>query len=80
MALGKKRDLDLEALIEQGIAEQQALNPDIFKNPKLYTDEEYAQLLADAAEIERIWDEVDRLCPNRPHVSAADLVNEDRGE
>lgn len=80
MALRKKRGEDVETLIKQGIAEQLAQNPDVFKEPEPYSDGEYAQVLAEAAEIERIWDELDKLHPNHPRVSAAGLISEDRGE
>lgn len=80
MALNRKLDADLEALLRQAIEEQRAVNPDLFLEPQPLSDEEYDQLLADAAEIERIWDEMDKTRPDRPRVSAADIISRDRGK
>ena len=80
MALPKRANADLEALIQRGIKEQRLANPAIFESLQPLTDEEYAQELADAKEIERVWDELDRDHPDRPKVSAADIVIADRGE
>jgi hypothetical protein len=80
MALSRKLDPSLEALLQQAIEEQRAVNPDLFREPQPLSDEVYAQILKDAAEIERIWDEMDKKQPDMPKVSAADIISKDRGE
>ncbi len=80
MALNRKLEPELEALLQQAIEEQRAVNPELFGEPQPLSDEEYAQILEDAAEIERIWDEMDKARPDVPRVSAADIISEDRGE
>jgi hypothetical protein len=62
------------------VAELRASNTELFEEPRPYTDVEYDQMLADAAEIERIWDEMDKAGPDGPRVSAADIISEDRGQ
>ncbi len=81
MALNKKADSELADLIQQAAAELRATNPELFEELRPYTDDEYAQVLADAAEIERIWDEMDRARGAAPRrYTGLDAINEDRGE
>jgi hypothetical protein len=81
MALKRKQQRDeIAALIEQGAAELRVSNPELFADPQPLSDEVIEELLRGDEEIQRIWDEMDRQHPERPHVSAADIVIEDRGE
>jgi hypothetical protein len=66
MALNRKRDPELEALTQQAAAELRAQSPELIERPRPYTNEEYAQFLADDAEIQRLWDEMDRHRGNAP--------------
>jgi hypothetical protein len=81
MALKRKpQDDEIAALIEQGAAELKLSNPELFTEPQSLPDEVIEELLRDDEDIQRIWDELDRQHPERPRVSAADIVIEDRGE
>ncbi len=82
MALNRKQqDDEIAALIEQGAAELRASNPELFAEPQLLSDEAIEELLRDDVDIQRIWDEMDKCRGDTPRrYSAADAVNEDRGE
>lgn len=81
MALNQRREPGMEALILQAAAEIKQLNPRIGESLPPYPDEEYAQLLHDAEELERMWNEIDRQQEGPPDGQpAADVVDEDRGE
>lgn len=69
-----------EALIQKAVNEVIALNPHVGAPPAPYTDEEYAELLAE-------WDtyneEINKYLDERPDIPdyyASDAVNDDRGE
>jgi len=80
MALGKMADSAWEDLIRQAAAEILAANPTIAAEQRELSEEEYAQVLADDAEIERIWQEMDRHRGNAPRrYTTLDALNEDRG-
>lgn len=73
-----------EALIQKAVEEVVALNPNIGAPSTPYTDEEYAELLA---EWDRYWDryneEIAKYLDEHPTNSdyyASDAVNDDRGE
>lgn len=81
VALNKRREPGMETLILQAAAEIKQLNPRIGEPLPPYPDEEYAQLLHDAEELERVWNEIDRQQGGSPGGQpAADAVDEDRGE
>lgn len=81
MALNKKRDAELEALILRAAAEIKRLNPHLGEPARPYTEEEYAEILRDAKELDRLWDSPEgRKARERGGTPAADAVNEDRGE
>jgi len=81
MALSRKLDPSLEALLQQAIEEQRAVNPALFREPQPLSEEVIDQLLRDEAELERTWDEMDRQRGNTPRrYTAAEAVDQDRGE
>jgi hypothetical protein len=80
MALNRKRDPEFEALMQQAVAEQKAIYPQLFEEPQPLSEELIEQLLRDEAELERIWDEFDREHPDHPRVWAAKILIEDRGD
>lgn len=80
MALNKKQQLDREALIQQAVAEAKQINPHIGKELPPYTEEEYAQLMRDDEELERLWNTPEGQRAREVRYTTADAVNEDRGE
>jgi hypothetical protein len=54
VALNKQADSELADLIQQAAEELRATNPALFAESRPLADEEYAQILADAAKIERV--------------------------
>lgn len=81
MAVPKKRDESWDDLVARAAAEVRKANPHIGAEPGPYPEDEYAELVEDARQLERVWDEIDRQRGDRPQsYTAADAVNEDRGE
>lgn len=81
MALNRKLDAELEALLERAIEEQRAVNPGLFEKPQPLSEAVIEQLLRDEAELEQIWDEMDRTRGNAPRrMTGAEAVDLDRGE
>lgn len=81
MALNRKLEPELEALLRQAIEEQRAVNPELFEKPQPLSEEVIEQLLRDEAELERTWDEMDQQHGNIPRrYTAAEAVDQDRGE
>ena len=81
MAVHKRRDARMEALIAAAAAAIRQLNPQIGAPEEPYPDELYAELQRDARELERLWDEADRQRGGSPAGEpAAAAVDADRGE
>ncbi|HEX6122281.1 MAG TPA: hypothetical protein VFY89_03930 [Ktedonobacterales bacterium] len=80
MAIPRQNDPDLDALLHKGAAEITRLNPHIAAPTSSYTDEECAAILHDDDEIERLWDSPEGRQARQADYSAADAVDEDRGE
>jgi hypothetical protein len=80
MALNKKRDAEMEALIQRGAAEIKRLNPHIGEAPQPYTEEELQELEEMDAELERLWNSPEGQRAQQPGYTAAQAVSEDRGE
>ena len=81
MAVPKKRDESWDDLVVRAAAEVRQANPHIGAKEGPYPEEEYAELIEGARQLEQIWDEIDQQRGNRPQsYTAADAVNEDRGE
>ena len=80
MAVPRQQDPDLEALLRKGAEEITRLNPHIGAPPPAYTDEECAAILRDDEELERLWDSPEGQRAQQLGYSAADAVDEDRGE
>ncbi len=81
MALNRKHDVAWDELIQAAAAEIKQLNPHIGRPMPALTDEEYAQALADMKELERVCDEIAKQHGDAaPPYTAADAVDEDRGE
>lgn len=67
-----------EALIQRAAAEIRKLNPRIGQPQQPMPEDEYARLMQEAHELERIWDQVDEQSAGKPKYSASDAVVEDR--
>ena len=81
MAVNKKQQDDrIALLIERGVAELRVSAPELFAETRPLSEETIEELLRDDEEIQHIWDESDREHPDHAHVSAADLISEERGE
>lgn len=80
MALPRRQDPDLEALLRQGVEEITRLNPHIGAPPPTYTDEECAALLHDDEALEALWNSPEGRRAQQSSYSASDAVDEDRGE
>ena len=81
MALNRKLDVALDALLQQAIEEQRAVNPNLFDVPQPLSEAVSEQLLRDEAELQQTWDEMDRTRGNAPrHMTGAEAVDQDRGE
>lgn len=81
MALNKKRDPRLEALILQAAADVKRVNPHIGAAQQPLADAEYAEVVRGHEELERIWDEMERRRAGPPAEElAAQSVDQDRGE
>jgi hypothetical protein len=81
MAVQKKHDARWDALVAQAAAEVRQANPHIGKERGPYQEDEYAELVEEARQLERIWDEIDQQRGHRPQsYTAADAVDENLGE
>jgi hypothetical protein len=80
MAIPKRHDPDLDALLRRGAAEITRLNPHIGSPAPTYTDEECAAILRDDEELDSLWASPDGQRARQLGYTAADAVDEDRGE
>jgi hypothetical protein len=80
MAAPSHRDPKREALLREGVAEITRLNPHIGAPPPAFTDEECAAILRDDEELGALWDSPEGQRARQLGYSAADAVDEDRGE
>lgn len=80
MALNKKRDAEMEALIREAAAELKRLNPQWDEPSQPFTDEEIRELDEMDAELERLWNSPEGKRAQALGFSAADAISEDRGE
>lgn len=72
-----KRDPEISRLIREAVEQVKSRNPHLGEPLKPYTDEEYAETLRDAEEIERVSNSVYEALNGRP---ISPLIDEDRGE
>jgi hypothetical protein len=80
MAVPWQRDPKREALLRKGAAEITSLNPHIGAPPPAFTDEECAEILRDDEELEALWGSPEGQRAQESGYTAADAVDEDRGE
>jgi hypothetical protein len=80
MAVPWQRDPKREALLRKGAAEILRLNPHIGAPPPAFTDEECAAILRDDEELEALWNSPEGQRAQAAGYSAAEAVDEDRGE
>jgi len=80
MTLPLTTDPEMEALLHRGAEEIARLNPHISAPAPQYTVEELARILRDDEEIEALWNTPEGQRAQRSSYTAADAVNEDRGE
>ena len=80
MALQKRRDPALDALIRKAAAEVVRLNPHIGAPSPSYAQEELAEIEHVDAEMARLWDPPDGQRAQQLGYSASDAVDEDRGD
>lgn len=73
-------DPNREALLRRGAAELMRLNPHIGAPPPAFTDEECTELLHDDEELAALWASPEGQRAQQLGYSAADAVEEDRGE
>src|SRR5690348_3638779 len=80
MAVEKRRDPGLEALILKAAADVRRHNPQIGEKLPPLSESDHAQIQRDAQELERVWDEMERQRGGPPiGEPAAHAVDEDRG-
>ena len=81
MALQRKTESDLDALLRQAIAEQRAVNAALFEPTQPHSEELIQELERDEEELVRTWDEMERV---RGHLArrytAEEIISQDRGE
>lgn len=81
MALNRKHDPRLEALILRAAEDVKRMNPHIGADQQPLSEAEYAEIESGQQELERVWDEMERQrggpLTDEP---AARAVDEDRGE
>jgi hypothetical protein len=80
MAVPWRRDPKREALLRKGAAEITRLNPHIGAPPPAFTDEECYAILHDDAELDALWASPEGQRAHALGYTAADAVDEDRGE
>jgi hypothetical protein len=80
MAIEKERDAALEELLQRGAAELLAVNPRLADLPAPLPHDVVEQLEADEAELERIWEAIERDRTGAPTYSPLDALHADRGE
>ena len=80
MALQKRREPALDALIRKAAAEVVRRNPHIGAPAPSYAQEELAEIERLDAEMARLWDSPDGQRAVQLGYSASDAVDEDRGE
>jgi hypothetical protein len=80
MAVPRQHDPDLDTLLRKGAAEIMRLNPHIGAPAPAYTDAECAAILRDEEELDSLWDSPEGQRAHQLGYTAADAVDEDRGE
>ena len=80
MAAPSRPDPELERLLRERAAEIVRLNPHIGARPPAYSDEECAAIERDDEELEALWNSPEGQRAQSLGYSAADAVDEDRGE
>jgi hypothetical protein len=80
MAAPQQRDPEMEALIQQALAEIKQINPRSGAPPPSYTDEECAEIMQIDEELAAHWAAPEGQRAQQVGYSAADAVDEDRGE
>jgi hypothetical protein len=80
MAIEKERDASVEELIRRGAVELLAVNPHLADPPASLSDDVVEQLEADEAELEGIWEAIERDRSGAPTYSTLDALHADRGE
>lgn len=80
MAIEKEQDAALEELLRRGATELLAVNPHLADKPAPLPDDVIEQLEADEAELERIWEAIERDHGGAPVHSTLDALHADRGE
>ena len=80
MAVPQPREPDGEDLLRQGAEEVLRLNPHLADPPPTYTEEECAAILREEAELEALWNSPEGQQAQQLGYSAAQAVDEDRGE
>lgn len=80
MAIPRRHDPDLEAILTRGAKEIVHLNPHIGAVPPSYSDEECLAILSDDSAIATLWDSPEGRRVQQLTYRASDAVDEDRGE
>ncbi|HEX6122051.1 MAG TPA: hypothetical protein VFY89_02770 [Ktedonobacterales bacterium] len=80
MAVPKRHDAVMEALIQQALAEIKQINPQFGTPPPPLTAELVAQLLQDDEALAALWASPEGQRAQQLGYNAADAVSEDRGE
>lgn len=81
MAGQKKRYQSWDESVARAAEDVRRVNPHIGEEPRAYPDDAYAELAESIRQLERIWEEMDRVRGNKPQsYTAVDAVNADRGE
>jgi predicted DNA-binding transcriptional regulator YafY len=80
MAVPRRRDPELEELIQQAAAEAKRLNPHLATPPQPFTEEEITEILRGDEELDALWNSPEGQQAQARGISAADIVSEDRGE
>lgn len=81
MALNKKHDPRLEALILQAAADVRRINPHIDASEQPLAEEDYEDIARERLDAERVWAEMDRERGGALiDELASRAVDEDRGE
>lgn len=81
MAVNRKYPSDLETLLARAADAIQRANPHIGELSQEYSAEDYAELTQETREMEHMWDAMEQQRHGQPQTyTAADAVNDDRGE
>lgn len=81
MALNRRHDSRLDALIQQAAEDVKRVNPHIGADQQPLSEAEYAEIEHGRQELEHIWDEIERQRGGPlTEELGAQAVDEDRGE